>query len=785
MDTNLAIPAGMDAGAVNMARAIRNRESGTSTDPYLMGDNDTASGRYQWSNGSTSPITKGQIPKNFQDDAKQYGLDPTDFSAKNQDMVAYNRILDLKKKGKNVLQIAALWNSGDENRYDPNYVTPSGLPSQGDGPAGHYDVPAYVKSVNDYYQNLKTKTVGGTTTQDQITPPPDPTQSPDTLANIQQMLDQGKSHDEIQSYIQSVKSGAVTPAPVPENPMDAMTLGSYGAEAGKQFAQGGQKIVDSVTKGADKMAEGAGQMQEGNILNRGEGALKVAQGGAQSFLGTFTGAFQTALAPITPFIEKAVSQIAAKNPGMADTIGNAVAPLGEIASRHPEEASIIGDGINALLAAFGEKISAKPGETPTTVGDLFKRDTYPKMPSFSLGGGMKSDADVLATPQSDVPKLSPREQKFWYSENAKATRETAADLATKSKEAGQKSLQETEQQISDINQKLGETNRNKAIDLKSEFPKMVRNGQDEYLSLTGEADNSPALKNTISSSDLANKIDEKFGEFEPKIAASLKSDLGLSAPTPTPETSVIPGASGKTELPTIQMGEEVAPESKTLTNQQILDNARSMMQDVSKASKTGSRTYSPQELETVKKYAFLMKTIEDNGVDTLKDANNFYRRYAKVRDRAITELKPFDTEATGKMPFTSTLNKSEVVANTATQVASKLDAQNFISELETRMKLPKGSIGSDTRQLMEGLEKAKLSKDTIKQVTDEALAKIKSDSADALKQLGREKFNAETAALKRARTMTAIKWAIGSVLGIGALKGIPLVGPAVKAVTGL
>lgn len=174
---NLTIPEGLDPQAVNLARAIRQQESGG--DYNKSGDSGSSLGAYQWNNqpnGKSVPLQKGEIPSNFTTWAKEVGLDPTDFSPKNQDMVAYQKIKKLKDAGNNVVDIAAIWNGGDAKRQDPNYVTPNGLPSQ---KKGVYDVPAYAKAVNDYYQELKTKNAD-TSTQD----PPRETFA-DAVKNIQ------------------------------------------------------------------------------------------------------------------------------------------------------------------------------------------------------------------------------------------------------------------------------------------------------------------------------------------------------------------------------------------------------------------------------------------------------------------------------------------------------------------------------------------------------------------------------------------------------------------------
>lgn len=173
MKENLAIPNGMDTGAVNLARAIRKQESGG--DYNKSGDSGSSLGAYQWNNqpnGKSVPLQKGEIPSNFKSTAKEVGLDENDFSPTNQDMVAYRKIKKLKDEGNNVVDIAAIWNGGSKERQDPNYVTPSGLPSQ---KKGVYDVPGYAKAVNNYYQDLKSKTEGGQVQAD--------AQNPSSIAN--------------------------------------------------------------------------------------------------------------------------------------------------------------------------------------------------------------------------------------------------------------------------------------------------------------------------------------------------------------------------------------------------------------------------------------------------------------------------------------------------------------------------------------------------------------------------------------------------------------------------
>lgn len=103
----------------------------------------TAAGIGSWgnydANGKLKALNQGDIPSKFQDDAKQYGLDSSDFSAENQNRVMYSRLLAEKQSGLQPEQILSKWNSGDPNKYQ-NQAT-----STGNGPVGGYDVSSYVK----------------------------------------------------------------------------------------------------------------------------------------------------------------------------------------------------------------------------------------------------------------------------------------------------------------------------------------------------------------------------------------------------------------------------------------------------------------------------------------------------------------------------------------------------------------------------------------------------------------------------------------------------------------
>lgn len=130
----------LDAGVVNLSRAIRARESKGNYN--AIGDAGTSKGAYQWQ------------PGNFEAGAKQYGLDPTDFSPVNQDKVAYHQIKALKDKGYNPEQVAAAWNAGEGSLKNDAWKTKVGTTTI-NGQQIHYDTPGYVNEVVQEFQKLK------------------------------------------------------------------------------------------------------------------------------------------------------------------------------------------------------------------------------------------------------------------------------------------------------------------------------------------------------------------------------------------------------------------------------------------------------------------------------------------------------------------------------------------------------------------------------------------------------------------------------------------------------
>jgi hypothetical protein len=122
----------LDRDAVNLARAIRQRESGG--DFTARGK----SGEY-----GAFQMTKGFWTGRAQ---KYLGNPNAPLTPQNQNKVAYSQIKEWKDQGYKPDQIASMWNSGK-----PNYQGNVGVNKFG----VQYDTPSYVRGVQQEYQKLK------------------------------------------------------------------------------------------------------------------------------------------------------------------------------------------------------------------------------------------------------------------------------------------------------------------------------------------------------------------------------------------------------------------------------------------------------------------------------------------------------------------------------------------------------------------------------------------------------------------------------------------------------
>lgn len=127
----------MDQDVINLAKAIRQKESGGNFD--AVGDNGTSRGAYQWQESTWKQHAKEVL-----------GDENAQMTPSNQNAVAYAVMKKDKDNGLNPAQIAAKWNSGSPYNWENKigYNSRVGV---------NYNVPKYVKDVTDLYQQMKSQ----------------------------------------------------------------------------------------------------------------------------------------------------------------------------------------------------------------------------------------------------------------------------------------------------------------------------------------------------------------------------------------------------------------------------------------------------------------------------------------------------------------------------------------------------------------------------------------------------------------------------------------------------
>lgn len=127
-----------DPQAVNLAKSIRQAETGDSEDPYNQKGASGEFGAYQF------------MPETYKNYAQKYlGDANAQPSVENQNKIAYSFVKEKKDAGYNPAQIASMWNAGEgkPDAYKENY---RGTNAEGVS----YDTPAYSAKVSQYYKQL-------------------------------------------------------------------------------------------------------------------------------------------------------------------------------------------------------------------------------------------------------------------------------------------------------------------------------------------------------------------------------------------------------------------------------------------------------------------------------------------------------------------------------------------------------------------------------------------------------------------------------------------------------
>jgi len=317
------VDSGIDNDVINLARAIREHESGGNF--KAVGDAGTSTGAYQF-----QPATWRGYAKDVLGDAN------APMTRENQNAVAYGKMKEWKDSGLNVAQIAAKWNSGSEKGWENKVgtTTINGKPIK-------YDVPAYVSSVIEKYQNQKAKN------------PTQIAQEEVTQETITQTTEQGGYQDI--PYISKI--------PYVGNVLNTASKG----------------VMQTVGSGIDAFKSA----NEGDITGTGRNILRSASGAVDIVSSPIIGAFETVgnigvgdykvgkgTTGILNFLTKPV----------VDEISD-IKSLQDFAMNNPNAEQVISDAINVGGLFFGAKkapeiktaITESPLNIKTGVGEVLDK----------------------------------------------------------------------------------------------------------------------------------------------------------------------------------------------------------------------------------------------------------------------------------------------------------------------------------------------------------------------------------------------------------------------------
>lgn len=371
------------------------------------------------------------------------------------------------------------------------------------------------------------------------------------------------------------------------------------------------------------------------------------KGGLQSSIGTarlIQDLGQRTLAGIDP--TRNVAQVKAET-GLKSLQGAPAAEIDEqLKSRNPYETA-------GKVAEFGAELVFPVGKTTEVASALNKGknlikkgasatvDTTKGLSKRFLSG--KTAEEVLATPRKQVSKLSSAERSYYF-DNLKAGIEKEFSQAEKLADEGLKvDLQGIADESEALTRELQETARDKVVELRPKIVKALGRQSQKYRALV-EKEISKVADTPIEEKSLIDFIDSRFVD-DPNRAQAIRSRLGLEASEAGREGTV----------------------------RSIFDKLTEVKKDLSGAAKKGTRVFSPDEKLTDDAITTLSQFLKQNGLD-LSEANQFWAKYAPIRNQLITEAKPFLQSGTQTKTF----------ANTLTRVARGKDVNNekFIKEVE-------------------------------------------------------------------------------------------------------
>lgn len=334
---------GIDQDVVRLAKAIRQHETGNRP---IQGQTGETASRYQF------------LPSTWKSGAAKYLGDPNaQINLENENKVAYSQIKEWKDKGYSPAQIAAAWNAGEGILANDAWKTHRGVSSS--NPNVRFDTPAYVASVGNIYQQLKTS------------------EPPIDVASVTGEEEVPKQDGILASMGKGLVSSLAKPF---TTPFAGVYSGITGKDVEVPWYLGGEKISSSGTK------EGF----ETTARNTGQAALEtaglLATGGAVRSAVPFLKG--TASAGKTIAAEALAGGLGGAAYGAGATLGEEGATAGRVATSGLI-GGVLGAGLGAAVPTIGtiagKGTSAVFGKSSESGGNLLSRIIKTGMKDFEFG----------------------------------------------------------------------------------------------------------------------------------------------------------------------------------------------------------------------------------------------------------------------------------------------------------------------------------------------------------------------------------------------------------------
>ena len=357
----------------------------------------------------------------------------------------------------------------------------------------------------------------------------------------------------------------------------------------------------------------------------------------------------------------------------------------------------------------------------------------------------KTPAEILATPENDVYKLSKPERDFYKQNQTEALstkfKNEQANIAQKHTQIETKvnadleaKSQASTKQITDLSKEVDQTAYNKTTELKPKAVKAFGEQSNTYRTLR-EEDLAPYKDLPVNRVEVGNKLENAFPN-SPEVAKDFQSKLNFDT-------------NGNTTI-----GE-------------LDTQMKALRQDIGSAGRKGTRVYTPDEMNIDKALQSMSDLLKEKGVD-LSRSNKFWREWAPLRDKIVAKLKPFDVGGYETKTFSKILIDS-----------GKGDIHNtkFIKGVEDVLGEP---ITIETKTAMQKLSEAQKQQLTNKidaevKLEDARLAKEQALKESKLTQVGEarqlkiKQFEIERLAIRRAWIKRLIYTALG-VAGYGEVR---------------